>query len=315
MKSMKVIFKTGNIEKRLRGGVVVVGVFDGVHRGHQHLIGCALKEAYYRQVPAVVCTFDPHPLHVLKPKNYLPFLVTLRHRLKLIDDLGVDACVVLKFDRRFSQIKGQAFCEKYLKGLLAPRTVWVGENFSFGKEKSGSVWLLQREGDRLGFKVHVDPLVNSGSHPISSTRIRRLIRAGRLKAAGKLLGRPVSVLARVERGDRRGRNLGFPTANINPWREVYPPCGVYLVRVEVNKKEYYGIANLGWRPSVKQKKEKVNLEVHIFSFHQNLYQKEIEVSFLKKIRKERKFPSEEKLQQQIARDQQKALKLLKEISA
>ncbi len=310
---MNVIRDLGQNKIIFRNVVLAIGVFDGLHRGHQQLIKKVIARARKTRGTAMVMTFWPHPVHVLKPEIRLPLLVSLEHRLKLFENLGVDVCVVVPFTLQFSQLSPKEFIENYLVRKLKPVEVFVGYDFRFGHARSGGLDLFQQEGEEFGFKVNIFDAVKGGRHIISSTRIRELISCGDLHKASRLLGRSVSLMGTVCRGDARGKKLGFPTANINLTCEVIPPCGVYAVRVILSKKKFYGMANIGRRPSFHKEDGRINIEVHIFNFHQKIYGQEIIVEFFKKIRDERMFNSKDQLIEQLKRDEKKARKLLSRV--
>jgi riboflavin kinase / FMN adenylyltransferase len=306
---MKVIYGIGKV-KALRGSVLAIGVFDGLHVGHRKLIRAAVRRARTLGVPAAVMTFFPHPVQVLTPEKYLPFIVSLPHRLKLMEELGVDACVVIRFTKRFSRLSPRQFIQRYLAGQVGPQEIFVGDDFRFGQGREGTQELFKEAGKKHGFKVNAVVPVKAGRQKIGSSRIRHLILEGKLKAAERLLGRPVSVMGRVVRGDGRGRKLGFPTANITPANEVIPPVGVYAVRVVVGGKRYAGMANVGCRPSFTRGRARVNIETHLFNVRRSLYGKEIIIEFARRLRAERCFASVEAMTAQLKRDETKARRIL-----
>jgi len=307
---MKVIYGIGKVKKVFQNTVLAIGVFDGLHIGHQKLIKTAVKRAKSLGGPAIVMTFSPHPVQVLKPDKYLPFVVSLPHRLKLIEDLGVVICVVVHFTKRFSQMSPREFVKRYIVERINPKEIFVGDDFRFGKDRGGTLDYFKGVGDKHGFKVNSVLPVNGGSNKIGSSRIRQLIIGGKITAAKKYLGRHVSVMGTVRRGERRGKILGFPTANIFPENAVIPPLGVYAVHVIIGKEKFNGMANIGKRPSFNRNGGKVNIEVHIFNFNKELYNKDIIVEFVKKIRNERVFDTKEKLIAQLKRDQAKTQSIL-----
>ena len=300
---MKVIYDLGKDKLRLRNAVVAVGVFDGIHRGHQALIECAVRRARALKGQAVVMTFWPHPVCVLHPDVYLPMIVSLSYRLKLIAALNVDTAIVVKFTKAFSGLSPEKFIKDYLVKFLRPKEVFVGDDFRFGQNRSGSLKYFKEEGRRFGFKVDIVHPVKGDDKKISSTLIRQLIAGGKLKKAKELLGREVSILGKVAKGDGRGRTLGFKTANIYPDCEVIPPLGVYAVWATISGKRWKAMANVGRRPSFKSYEDGVVIEVHIFDFNQNIYGKEIVVEFLDHIRDEKAFSSRENLVEQLHRDE------------
>ncbi len=304
---MKIISASGRVSGSKKT-FLAIGVFDGVHRGHQSLIKRAVAKAKHQGAISVVVTFDPHPVHVLYPEIYCPLLVSLPHRLKLIKDLGVDVCMVIRFTKIFSKLSPEEFIQDYLIRKIHPREVFVGDDFRFGQNRSGDLNFFQAAARRYGFKVNIVSAVKEKSAAISSTRIRKLIAAGNIRAASRLMGRLVSVLGTVIKGEARGKDLGFPTANIDPDCDFLPPCGVYLVYANVYDQRLKGIANIGIRPSFDHqgKNGKIVFEVHILDFNKNIYGQEIIIEFIKRLRDEIKFPSQKELIGQIKMDERKA---------
>ena len=305
---MKVTYGFGKVRTSRKKSVVVIGVFDGVHKGHQALINKAVGKAVRLKVPTVVLTFDPHPVHVLHPERNLSLIAPLAYRLKLIEELGVGETVVVQFTKSFARLTPLKFIENYLIKYIHPREVFVGDDFRFGQDRSGSIDDFMSAGRRLGFNVnHIKP-VKGDATKISSSDIRELIGKGDLKKAAFLLGRPVSVMGRVVYGSSRGKALGFPTANIIPQNEIIPPHGVYAVRVFYKNKILKGVANIGTRPTF-QDSSQLFIETHIFGFNESLYGREIIIEFLSKIRDERRFDSSRQLASQIKKDISQAQKI------
>lgn len=304
---MKIIYDIGRI-KKFKRPVLAIGVFDGLHLGHRFVIKKTVKQAKRIRGISIVMTFYPHPNHVLRPARYLPFLVSLKHRLKLIESLKVDVCIVVDFTKNFSNLSAQDFVERFIIKNIRPQEIFVGSNFTFGKSRGGHVGLLKKLGDFYGFKTReIAPFKLSGKI-ISSTLIRSLIKKGNLKKAGLFLGRPVSILGKVIKGEKRGRVLGFPTANISVSFEVMPYSGVYAVKIVFKKRKFLGIAFIR-KQSPFKKNLKSALEVHIFNFKENLYGQEIEVEFYKKIRPEKRFKNSDALKKQIENDAQEVKKI------
>jgi riboflavin kinase/FMN adenylyltransferase len=306
---MKVIYGLNKYKKSRRKTVVIIGIFDGVHRGHQTLISKAVQKAKSLKIPSIVLTFDPHPVQVLYPNRKLSLLIPLAYRLKLIESLGVDCTVVHPFSKKFSHLSPKAFIQKYLYRYLNPEIVFVGDDFRFGQNRSGSIEDFVKAGNEYGFDVsHIRPV--EGDHEkISSSHIRSLILEGHLDKANFFLGRPVSIMGQVIKGDARGKSLGFPTANLLPQNEIIPPAGVYAIKVLYKNKTYHGAANIGTRPSFKRD-GKTFLEAHIFNFNKTIYGDLIIIEFIKKIRNEKKFDSKEELILQIKKDVIKAKHIL-----
>jgi len=309
---MKIYNGLKKIPRSLKGAVVTIGVFDGVHRGHQRILKRVVRRARAARVMSVVVTFEPHPARVLAPRREIPFLTTVEHRLRIIEGLGIDACIVLKFDRRFAALSAERFARDVLGARIGAGCVVVGENFLFGSQQAGAA-RLAKLGEGLGFCVERVGSLKRGGSAVSSSRIRREIEAGRLGSAAGMLGRPVSVFGTVVRGDARGRILGFKTANINPHHEAIPPSGVYVVFVRLSGKLYKGVLNIGRRPTFygpRGEDEEPLIEAHIFSFNRNIYGKDLEVRFVRKIRKEKRFVDKDRLALQIRRDAKKAMEVL-----
>jgi len=305
---MKVIYGLG--ATRFAKTAVAIGIFDGVHRGHQLLIRTMVAEAKRLKAKSLIVTFFPHPAHVLRPDIKLPYLMSLDQRLGMFKQLGVDAVAVIPFNRSFAHINPVTFIEKTLVGQLGARAIVVGEDFRFGKDRSGDILLFKKLAVKLGYRMHAIKAVKQAGAPISSSRLRRLISEGHLVQAEKLLGRAFAVSGEVVKGDGRGRQLGYPTANVKYSAEVLPPLGVYAVRVQLGKTSFQGMANLGIRPSFKSENSAALLEVNIFNFRRKIYGRSLTVEFVAKIRDEQKFPSKEALIAQIAKDEIRVRRLL-----
>lgn len=296
---MRVIFGLGKDRiKKNYNSVVTIGVFDGLHRGHLKLLKETLRYARRLKGKSIVITFHPHPQ---KESS----LYSLKHRLRLLDKLGIDICIVLKFTKYFSRISAEEFVKDLIIKIIYPNYIIVGENFHFGRSARGTPLILKRFAKTQGFKLKVIPVVKFKSKVVSSTYIRRLITEGRLKEAERVLSRPVTILGTVVRGTRLGRLLGFPTANIYPHHEVLPPSGVYIARAYLKNKTLKGLCYIGTRPTLGRPKDKnahTHIEMHIFNFDQKLYGRELEIQFLKKIRGDKKFDSLQLLRCQIKKD-------------
>ena len=303
---MKVIYGISHWKKPFNNPVLAIGVFDGVHLGHQDLMRATIKKARAIQGASVVMTFSPHPVQVLHPEDHLPLITPLPYRLKLLEKLGIDVCLVVHFTKKFSHLSPEQFIRHYIHRAIKAKVIIVGDDFRFGQDRAGTLNLFQEAGKKYGFKVIGLHQVKRNKKVISSTLIRRWVGEGKFTKASRLLGRPVALYGKVVRGDARGKNLGYPTANIDLDQSIIPPLGVYAVNVFLDGKKYRGVANIGRRPSF-HKNDPVKLEVHIFNFYKNIYGKEINVELLKKIRNERYFFSKEKLVRQIHHDAQKAI--------
>jgi len=295
------------------GTVATIGIFDGVHIGHQKIINAVVRRAKKLSLKSVVVTFDPHPMKVLEPKNAPPLLISLKHRLRLLKQMGADKCAVIRFTRRFSLTSPEVFVKKVLVDRLGVKELYIGRNFCLGKGKTGDASFLRQMGQKYGFSVHLVDFVKKDGVIVSSTHIRQLLTEAKLDLAKRLLKRPVSVLGTVVKGAALATELGYPTANIDPHHEAIPPSGVYAVKVVLGEKEYDGVLNIGRRPTfagAKALQAEPTIEAHIFDFKGDIYGKDLEVYFVKKLRDEKKFPSKEKLVEQIMRDEKKARAIL-----
>ena len=308
---MRVIDGLKSLRRQPKGSVVTIGVFDGVHTGHKKIIKKVMAAAGKSGLASVVVTFDPHPLKVLKPGLSVPSLISLKHRIRLIDGLGVDILLVVGFTRSFSRMSPARFIKNILVDKLRVKEICAGENFYFGSGAAAGAGILRKLSARYGFKVTVVKPVRAGAHVISSTLIRKYTLEGRLRDASKLLGRSVSVFGTVVKGSGIAKGLGCPTANINPHHEAVPPRGVYAVRARFGRKEFGGILNIGFQPTFYGSRDKEpTIEVHIFGFKGDLYGRDIEVYFVKKLRDERKFNSGPALVRQIKKDMEIAHSVL-----
>ena len=296
-----------------RGAVVAVGNFDGVHRGHQAVIAAAKKAALAASVPCAVLTFEPHPRSVFQP-GAPPFRLTpFRAKSHALERLGVDLLFTLHFDLEFARKSAEDFVAEALVAGLGLRAVVVGYDFVFGNRRRGTPELLQDEGRKRGFDVMVvAPVAGPGGAVYSSTQIREHLVAGRTREAAALLGRAWEIDGRVEIGDKLGRTIGFPTANIDLADYLRPAPGVYAVRAGIEddgKTSWHGgAANLGWRPTVGGKD--LRLETHLFDFSGDLYGKHLRVALIERLRPEQRFAGLDALKAQIAVDCEKAREIL-----
>ena len=286
---------------------LAVGVFDGVHLGHQAVVGRAVADS--RREPgssAVVVTFDPHPLRVLRPESAPRLLTSTRHKFQFFADLGVTHCLALPFDRAFAATPPESFITALATSSRPLREVCVGFNWSFGRGREGNLDLLTRLGERHGFAVVGLPSVVVDGETVSSTLIRQAVEAGDLPKAARLLGREFTILGTVVAGQQLGRKLGYPTANLAAHNEQFPPNGVYAVAARWQGVTYPGVVNLGFRPTVAQPGGERLLELHLFDFDQQIYGDDVEVEFRAFLRPEQKFASVEELRTQIERDAARA---------
>lgn len=286
---------------------LAVGVFDGVHLGHQAVIGRAVADS--RREPgaaAVVVTFDPHPLRVLRPEQAPRLLTSTRHKFQFFADLGATHCLALPFDRAFAATPPESFITALAAAARPLREICVGFNWSFGRGREGNLDLLNRLGERHGFAVVGLPSVVVDGETVSSTLIRQAVETGDLPKAARLLGREFTILGTVVEGQQLGRRLGYPTANLAAHNEQFPPDGVYAVAARWQGETYPGVVNLGYRPTVSAPGGERLLELHLFDFDRQIYGDDVEVEFRRFLRPEQKFASVELLREQITRDAETA---------
>jgi len=281
---------------------LAIGVFDGVHLGHQAVILHALDDARNAGGTAVVVTFDPHPARVLRQAQAPRLLTSTPHKIRLIRDLGVTHLLVIHFDRQFASISPEDFILSLSEACKPLREICVGHEWCFGKNRAGNLEMLKIRGDKLGFDEVGVRAVEVDGEVVSSTLIRGFVEAGELEKAARFLGRDFTVFGTVVEGSHLGRELGFPTANLGTHNEQFPPDGVYAVEAFRDEKTLRGVVNIGVRPTIAEQTGERVLEVHLFDFHQNIYGENIEIAFRKFLRREEKFAGLEELKAQIARD-------------
>ena len=285
---------------------LAIGVFDGVHLGHQAVICTAVQHAAAANGTAVVVTFDPHPAKVLRPRESPRLLTATQHKIALIRQLGVSHLLVLTFDRPFASTPPEEFVRQLVAAAKPLREICVGQEWSFGKNRAGNLALLKELGAKWSFDVvGVEPVTCEGTI-VSSTAIRQAVEQGDFATAAKMLGREYTILGTVEEGSHVGRSLGFPTANLSAHSEQFPPNGVYVAEAQFDGKVFRGVVNLGVRPTVVNSSPQRVLEFHLFDFDRDLYGKDMEVRFLRYLRPEQKFDNLGALRAQIARDVAKA---------
>ncbi|OGV43698.1 MAG: riboflavin biosynthesis protein RibF [Lentisphaerae bacterium GWF2_57_35] len=281
--------------------VLAIGMFDGLHLGHQAVIRQAVERAQALQGEAWVLTLDPHPLKILKPMQAPPLLTSTRHKLRLIEPLGIQGCLVLPFTRERADEEPENFVSDLLECIPALNGIVVGENWTFGRQARGRPALLEELTSSRGISVIVVAPVACRQMPISSTRIRNAVFQGRLDEAAAMLGRPFSILGDVVPGRQFGRTMGFPTANVDPHNEVQPPPGVYAAYLLHRGRKILGAA-FRPDPATGAPPPPHIVEIHLFDFNEDLYQQEVEVFFIRQLRQPRHFANEEQLRRQIALD-------------
>ncbi len=290
---------------------LAIGVFDGVHLGHRAVIERACRDAQAAGGTAVVVSFDPHPVRVLRPEHAPRILTSTMHKTRLISELGVRHLLLIPFDSTFAATPPEQFIRQ-LAGAARPLSeICVGHQWSFGKGRAGNLQLLDKLGNELGFEeVGVDAVCIDGEI-VSSTLIRGAVQSGDLAKAARLLGRDYSILGTVVQGAQIGRKLGFPTANLSAHNEQFPPNGVYAVNASLDGEQLKGVVNIGVRPTIANASGERLLELHLFDFERDIYGRDIEVFFRAFIRVEQKFAGLDELKAQIAKDAEQAREILR----
>lgn len=307
---------TAALERRLTRPVLTIGNFDGLHVGHRAIMETVVGRARDLSGEAVVYTFEPHPRKVLQPDRAPRLLMTLDQKLEKLEAMGVDVAIVEPFDAAFAAVSPELFVREYIHERIRPMEVYVGYDFHYGRDREGSMRLLTETGPLLGFAVTIIPEVSLQGADVNSTRIRSLLEEGDVVTAAALLDRPFSVRGEVVEGDRRGRTIGFPTANLAPESEILPAAGVYAGMLRLvddgdpaRNERLPAVTNVGHRPTFKDGRALV-AEAHLIDFEGDLYGRSVELDFRERLRSERKFPGIDALREQIARDVQDARRRL-----
>jgi riboflavin kinase / FMN adenylyltransferase len=290
-----------------RPAVLTLGVFDGLHLGHQLIVSRVVERA--RAVGAVptVVTFDPHPRAVLHPESAPPLLQTFDQKVEAFGVLGVEQAIVVRFTREFAGVSAGEFLRDVVHERLQAKEVYLGRGFAFGRNREGDIQLLRRVSRELGFHADEVPEVRLRGQRISSSRIRELLAGGRVNLARRMLGRPYGVEGRVVRGAERGRAIGFPTANLRPDNRVIPRSGVYVTATLIGGEWRRSVTNVGVRPTF-EKEAEPSIETFVMDWGGDLYGDVVRVRFLHRLRDERRFSSVEELKRQIERDAARARK-------
>lgn len=293
--------------------VLALGNFDGLHRGHQKIIERVRRSAADRNGAALVLTFDPHPPRVVRPDKAPPLLMTMPQKLEALSRAGLSGTAVVRFTEAFSKWSPDAFVRQVLVEWLRVSEVWVGADFLFGHERAGTFSVLRTLGAQYGFRAEkIDP-VRYKEFVVSSTRIRRLVAEGRVDEAGALLGHHYAIGGTVVHGARRGRLLGFPTANLSTDNELVPPTGVYATAAEIGGTRWPAVTNIGVRPTF-ESAGSVTIESHVLGLDADVYGAPLSLSFIQRLRDERRFPDVDALKEQIQADVRRARRLFDNIS-
>ncbi len=309
---MIIINNINEITTPYKNAVISIGNFDGVHKGHQALLSKVRQKADAIDGTAVAMTFKPHPVRVLKKNGHPQHITMYEQKVELLSQTGLDMLICIPFTKEFAAISAKEFVENLLLTQIGMKAIVVGHDYSFGKDREGNVDFLKQCSEKNGFEVIVidwQKVFPADSKRISSTRIRKIIIDGRVNKAKELLGRYYQIRGKVVTGrNRGGKLLGFPTANINLYDELCPKVGVYAVTVEWNGDKYKGVANIGYSPTFDD--HIFTVEVHILDFNENIYNQNIRVNFIKRLRGEFKFSNISELSDQIKKDIEKAREII-----
>lgn len=292
--------------------VVTVGTFDGVHAGHRAIMDTVIRKADKREARSVIVTFDPHPREIINPGDAgIKLLTTLQERREILEELGIDTMVVIPFDRDFSLLSSEEFIRDIIYKKIGVSEFVIGYDHHFGKDREGSIETVERLGKEMGFETYVVSKKEVGAQTVSSTAIRNAIsEEGNVEQAAEFLQRLYRLNGTVIHGDKRGKEIGYPTANIKPedTRKIIPKDGVYAVGVRYEGNWYKGMMNIGTRPTFDDSQR--TLEVHLFDFNEDIYGKEVQVRFVKRIRNEKKFSGKDELVSQLKEDEKTAKEIL-----
>lgn len=295
----------------VKGTVITVGTFDGVHRGHRDVIEKLVSRSRARRLPSVLVTFEPHPMEIVNPAAAPLLLTTREEKLEVLAESGIDYLAVVPFTPALAALSAEEFVENVLRRRFRFEELLIGYDHGFGRQRAGNVSVLRELGEKDGFRVEVvDAVAGADGHSISSTSLRRAVAGGDLERACSGLGRPYSVSARVVQGSQRGRSLGFPTLNLGaaPPRKLLPPEGVYAVRVQTPRGSAGGMLNLGPRPTFGD--STTTLEANLFDTSGDLYGSQVRLDFIARLRETRRFASPEHLRKQLQEDESQAREAL-----
>lgn len=302
---MKIFHGTENANIS-RPTILTLGVFDGLHLGHQHIMQTVVDRAARTKAIPTVITFDPHPRAVLHPESAPPLLQTFDQRLAAFEVMGIEQAIVIRFNKDFAAQNAETFLREIVHERLQAKEVYLGKGFAFGKNRGGNIELLRKMSAELGFFADEVPEVRLRGHRVSSSRVRQTLFDGKVNLARGYLGRPYGIEGKIIHGMRRGHTIGFPTANLHPQNRVIPKFGVYATATLIDGVWRRSITNVGVRPTFEGDKEP-SIESYIFDFEGDLYGNVLRVRFLHRIRDEKKFSGIDELRMQIEKDTQRAL--------
>ncbi len=303
---MEIIRGLENITHSFQRPVLTLGNFDGVHIGHQTILEEVGRRARAIEGQSIVLTFVPHPLKVLKPEICPPIITFIEQKAEMISRYNIDVLIAANFSKEFAKQTPREFIENILQKQIGAREVIVGYDYGFGRGREGTIDFLKQMGRELNIMVDIVDPVKLDGRIVSSTSLRQTVMSGDVEAAGRLMGRPYQIVGEIVTGHRRGRTIGFPTANIDSKNELFPKRGVYIVYAAVKGHTYQGVANVGFNPTFGD--EKISVETHILDFDEDIYGEELVVAFMSRLRSEVKFDGVDSLVEQINKDVVRARK-------
>ena len=302
---MEIVRGTKNIAKKFNSPAITIGNFDGVHLGHQAIFNEVKQRALELNGNSIVYTFEPHPLNVLDPGRKVSLITSFPEKMKLIENSQIDIVICEDFTMEYAGLSAKQFVEDILVNKIGIRAIFVGYDYAFGKGREGNIESLKQFGKEFDFEVRVvDAIKIDDDGPVSSTRIRDLIQRGEVKKVSGFLGRDYSISGTVGKGKQRGKGLGFPTANLESVTELCPKPGIYVVYVFYENQQLQGVANIGYKPTFGD--DTLTIEVFILDFNEDVYGKEMRVSFVERLRDEKTFSGPDELVKQIQIDVEKA---------
>ncbi|MFH1625920.1 MAG: bifunctional riboflavin kinase/FAD synthetase, partial [Pseudomonadota bacterium] len=306
-----IIDGTGNLNKQFRNPVITIGNFDGIHLGHQKIFREVKERASELKGHSIVYTFEPHPLNVLSPQKNVVLITSVSEKMKLMEGSGIDVIICEQFTPEYANLSPRQFVKGILVDKIGVRAIFVGHDYAFGKGREGNTDTLKGLGEEFDFEVHIVDAIKVDNVTVSSTKIRGLIQQGEVRKVARLLGRDYSITGKVSRGKSRGKTLGFPTANLNSVKELFPKPGIYVVHVFYRDNIYQGVANIGFKPTFKD--QALSIEVYILDFDKDIYDEDLKMSFVERLRDEKAFGSPDELVLQIKKDVEKAREIFREM--
>jgi len=307
---MNIVMGTKNLTRRFTHPVMTAGNFDGIHLGHQKIFKEVVQRASELKGDSIVYTFEPHPLNVLAPEKKVPLIVPFSEKMSLIEECCLDIIICEDFTPEYANLSPREFVKGILVDRIGVRAIFVGHDYAFGREREGTIETLIRFGKEFDFEVQVVSAVRIDECVVSSTMVRDLVQRGEVKKVANVLGRDYSIAGKVVKGKSRGKGLGFPTANLKLVNELFPKPGIYVVNVAYGDHIYKGVANIGFKPTFKD--QTLSVEIYILDFDKDIYDEDLRVSFVERLRDEKAFRGPDELVEQIKKDVEKARDVLKE---